>query len=51
MVSDICTIMIGMMLGRMCTSRIRNSPLPDRPRRLHEAGVAADIGLGRATRA
>ena len=28
MVSDICTIMIGMMLGRICASRMRISELP-----------------------
>ena len=46
MVSDICTIMIGMMLGRMCASRMRELAVAGEPRRLHEAGVAPHIGLG-----
>ena len=46
MVSDICTIMIGMMLGRMCTSRIRNSPLPDSRAACTKPALRRTIGLG-----
>ena len=38
--------MIGMMLGRMCTEQDAELAVAGQPRRLHEAGIAADIGLG-----
>ena len=46
MVSDICTIMIGMMLGRICAEQDAELAVAGEPRRLHEAGLAAHIGLG-----
>ena len=46
MVSDICTIMIGMMLGRMCAEQDAALAVAGQPRRLDEAGVAPHVGLG-----
>ena len=46
MVSDICTIMIGMMLGRTCAEQDAELAVAREPRRLHEAGLAPDVGFG-----
>ena len=46
MVSDICTTMIGITLGRMWPSRMRTSPLPESRAASHEAGLAPHIRLG-----
>ena len=51
MVSDICTIMIGMMLGRMWPSRMRYSPLPESRAACTKPGLAPHVGFGAATRA
>ena len=50
MVSEICTIMIGMMLGRMCTSKIRTSPLPDKRAACTKPASRRTLASARATR-
>ena len=46
MVSDICTIMIGMMFGSTCAEQDAEFAVAGQPRGLHEAGLAAHVGFG-----
>ena len=50
MVSEICTIMIGMMLGRMCISRMRKSPLPESRAACTKPASRRTLASARATR-
>ncbi len=51
MVSDICTIMIGMMFGSTWPSRMRISPLPDSRAACTKPASRRTLASARATRA
>jgi hypothetical protein len=51
MVSDICTIMIGRIFGRMDVSAMRKSELPDSRAAITKPASRRTLASARATRA